>query len=132
MKTIPIPRSSASSFESLRVWHEARRLAKRIYAEAKSRAFSKDYALRDQICRAAVSAMSNIAEGFERRGDREFLHFLRIASGSAGEVRSQLYLAEDVGLLDPDVAKEIREDAARLSRQIAALMARIKTATQEG
>jgi four helix bundle protein len=116
----------APSFESLRIWHEARRLAKCVYEASNSGRFSTDFGLRDQIRRAAISIMSNIAEGFERRGDREFAHFLRIASGSAGEVRSQLYLAEDVGLLDPTEAAKLRDDAARLSRQIAALIATVR------
>jgi four helix bundle protein len=119
-------RSSPPSFESLRIWHEARRLAKRIYQLTSEQGFSRDFDLRDQIRRAAVSTMSNIAEGFERRGQREFLQFLKIAIASAGEVRSHIYIAEDVGLLDPSTAYEMREDAARLSRQIAALMAKIR------
>jgi four helix bundle protein len=119
------PISSPPSFESLRVWHEARRLAKRIYQVTNEQGFSRDFGLRDQIRRAAVSTMANIAEGFERRGDREFLRFLRIAIGSAGEVRSHSYLAEDVGLLDPAIAWDIGEDAARLSRQMTALIRKI-------
>jgi four helix bundle protein len=117
--------ASAPSFESLRIWHEARRLAKRIYEVSNGDRFSRDFGLHDQIRRAAISVMSNIAEGFERRGDREFAHFLRIANGSAGEVRSQLYLAEDVGLLHPTEAAKLRDDAARLSRQIHTLIATV-------
>jgi four helix bundle protein len=70
--------------------------------------------------------MSNIAEGFERRSDREFLQFLKVANGSAGEVRSQLYIAEDVGMLQADIAQELRQDAALLSRQIAALITKVR------
>jgi four helix bundle protein len=110
---------SAPTFESLRIWHDARRLTIKIYEVTRSSAFAQDFALRDQIRRAMLSVMSNIAEGYERGGKKEFLHFLRIAKGSAGEVRSQLYAAQDVGYLKPEVAGELRRHAASLARQIA-------------
>jgi four helix bundle protein len=111
-----------STFESLRVWHDARRLTRDIYEITKSRTFVGDRSLRDQIRRAAISVMSNIAEGCERDGAKEFLHFLRIAKGSAGEVRCQLYAAEDLGYLTPKAAGLARHRAAIVSRQIAALI----------
>jgi four helix bundle protein len=109
------------TFESLRVWHDARRLTVEIYRITQREMFGADRALRDQIRRAAISVMSNIAEGYERDGLREFLHFLRIAKGSAGEVRSQLYTAEDLGYLSPEDARRLRQQAAVISREIAAL-----------
>ena len=112
---------SSPTFESLRVWHDARNLVSRIYSLTRGSAFANDFALRDQIRRAAVSVMSNIAEGHERRGSREFVHFLAIAKGSCGEVRSQLYVAEDVGYVEPNDAAELRGAAAHLSRKIQAL-----------
>lgn len=115
----------ARSFESLRVWHEARRLTAVIYKATNSAPFARDYSLRDQARRAAISVMSNIAEGFERGARREFRRFLSIAKGSAGEVRSHLYAAEDLGLLDPAEADDLRQSAANLSRGIAALMAKL-------
>jgi four helix bundle protein len=72
--------------------------------------------------RAAISVMSNIAEGCERDGSKEFVHFLRIAKGSAGEVRCQLYAAEDLGYLSEAIASATRQQAAVLSRQIASLI----------
>lgn len=84
-------------FEDLEVWKEARRLTNRIYRMTQDAKFSKDFGLRDQIQRAVVSIMSNIAEGFERGGNQEFIQFLYIAKGSCGEVRSQLYVALDRG-----------------------------------
>ena len=79
-------------FEDLEVWKEARRLTNEVYATTRDTGFSKDFGLRDQIRRAAVSVMSNVAEGFERGGNQEFVQFLYIAKGSCGEVRSQLYV----------------------------------------
>lgn len=109
----------SSTFESLRVWHDARRLSVAIYAAARAGQFARDFGLRDQICRAAISIMSNIAEGFERGSGREFLQFLKVAKGSAGEVRSQLYAAEDLGYLEPEAAQALRKQAASIARQIA-------------
>jgi|SRR5437773_3068550 len=82
-------------FEDLEAWRVARDVAREVYLFSKREPFSRDFCLRDQICRSAVSVMSNIAEGFERDGRREFVNFLSIAKGSAGEVRSQLYIALD-------------------------------------
>ncbi|HQU82197.1 MAG TPA: four helix bundle protein [Pyrinomonadaceae bacterium] len=82
-------------FEDLEAWKMAREVTKEIYRLSKNDIFYRDYGLRDQICRASVSIMSNIAEGFERDGKKEFVNFLSIAKGSSGEVRSQLYVALD-------------------------------------
>jgi four helix bundle protein len=117
---------SSYTFESLRVWHDARRLAASIYQVTREKTFATNFGLRNQIRRAAVSVMSNIAEGYERGGRKELLRFLSIAKGSAGEVRAQLYLAEDVGHLDRDVADQLRKEAAVVSRQIAALASKVK------
>jgi four helix bundle protein len=109
------------SFESLRVWHLARRLTVQVYSVARKDSFARDFGLRDQVCRAAVSVMSNVAEGFERGSRKEFAHFLRIARGSAAEVRAQIYAAEDLGYLDPATARDLRRDALALSKQLASL-----------
>lgn len=82
-------------FEDLEAWKMAREVTKEVYRLSKNDIFYRDYGLRDQICRASVSIMSNIAEGFERDGKKEFVNFLSIAKGSSGEVRSQLYVAFD-------------------------------------
>ena len=118
--------TSVPTFESLRIWHDARRLTSRIYQVTGSQPFCTDFALRDQLRRASLSVMSNIAEGFERGGRKEFRHFLMIAKGSAGEVRSHLFAAEDVGLLESRVALQLREEVRALSRRIAALAATIR------
>lgn len=82
-------------FEDLEIWKRSRALTKRIYDCTKLREFSKDFGLKDQIRRAAISVMSNIAEGFDRSGNREFIQFLTVAKGSVAEARSQLYIAVD-------------------------------------
>ncbi len=79
-------------FEDIKAWQAARDLVSAVYRVSGRGKFEKDFGLRDQIRRASVSAMSNIAEGFERCSDREFHRFLYIAKGSAGEVRSQLFV----------------------------------------
>ena len=85
------------NFEDLEIWKDARALTREIYQLTRDSKFSKDFALRDQVRRAAVSIMSNIAEGFERGGNQEFVQFLYVAKASCGEVRSQLYVALDQG-----------------------------------
>ena len=87
--------ATVRQFEDLNVWQDARQIVSAIYTVSKVRAFNADFGLRDQIRRAAVSTMSNIAEGFERGTRKEFIQFLNIAKGSNGEVRSQLCVALD-------------------------------------
>lgn len=82
-------------FEDLEAWKTARELTNSIYQTTASGDFARDFGLRDQIRRASVSVLSNIAEGFERDGNKEFLQFLSLAKGSCGEVRAQLYIALD-------------------------------------
>jgi four helix bundle protein len=87
-------------FEDIEAWLKCRELVREMYRISRVEPFSKDYALRDQICRAAVSSMSNIAEGFSRNSDRDFAHFLDIAKGSVLEVQSLLYVALDLEYLE--------------------------------
>jgi four helix bundle protein len=90
-------------FEDLKVWQEARVLVSSVYEAAKNNAhLTRDYRFRDQITSAAVSVMSNIAEGFSRRSNREFTQFLFIAKGSCAEVQSLLYAAFDQGYVNRD------------------------------
>ena len=86
-------------FEEIKAWQEARELAKLVYGCTRKVAMSKDFGLKDQIQRAAVSVGSNIAEGFARNGNKEFSKFLWIAKGSAAEVQSQLYVAKDLSYI---------------------------------
>ena len=88
-------------FEEIEGWQKARELTRFVYQITGQEQFAKDFGLKDQIRRAAISVMSNIAEGFERDGRAEFLQFLSIAKASAGEVQSQLYIALDQGYISP-------------------------------
>src|SRR5712692_2254998 len=87
-------------FEEIEAWKKARELTKRIYALSRTGAFARDFSLRDQIRRASVSIMSNIAEGYDRSGTGEFVQFLATAKGSAAEVKCQLYVALDQKYID--------------------------------
>jgi four helix bundle protein len=89
-------------FEEIESWQMARQLSAAIYSTTNSGGFSRDFGLRDQIRRAAVSVMSNIAEGFDRGGNKEFIQFLYIAKGSAAEIQAQLYVALDAGYISPE------------------------------
>jgi four helix bundle protein len=98
-------------FEEIKVWQEARALAKMVYDVTSQGGFAKDFGLKDQIQRAAVSVGSNIAEGFARNGNKEFVKFLWIAKGSATEVQSQLYAAMDIGYIADEEFKTIYDKA---------------------
>lgn len=108
-------------FEDIEAWKKARELAKEIYAISNEGLFARDFGLRDQIRRAAVSVMSNIAEGFERGGDVEF-RFLAIAKGSAGEVKAQLYVALDAGLIDQATFDSLYKKAAETGNLVGGFM----------
>ena len=92
--------ATVQKFEDLEVWKQGRILSKEIHGITRFPEFSKDYSLKDQIGRASGSVMDNIAEGFERSGNKEFKQFLYISKGSNGEVRSQLYRALDFNYID--------------------------------
>ena len=119
-------------FEDLEAWKEARALTKGIYACSRQGAFSRDFGLRDQMTRAAVSILSNIAEGFERGGDGEFLQFLSIAKGSSGELRAQLCVAADQKYLTTEQFAELHSQAPRVSRLISGLMQYLRRSELKG
>src|SRR5438445_6940835 len=110
------------TFEDIDAWQRSRELTNLIYKVTAEGAFSKDYGLKDQIRRASVSIMSNIAEGFERSGTGEFAHFLSTAKGSAGEVRSQLYVALDQEYVTRNAFETLSNHAVEVSRMISGLM----------
>ncbi len=108
-------------FEDLITWQKARELTKNIYVVTKQGSFVKDFSLRNQIKKASVSIMSNIAEGFERGGRSEFHQFLVIAKGSCAELRSQLYVSLDVGHIDLTTFQTLDALANETSRLIGGL-----------
>lgn len=96
-------------FEDLEAWKIAREVTREIYTVTRKGEFARDFGLRDQICRSSVSIMSNVAEGFERDGDKEFVNFLSIAKGSAGETRSLLYVALDQNYISEHEFHSLRD-----------------------
>lgn len=105
-------------FEDIEAWKTARELAQSIYSVTNKNPFSRDYGLVDQIRRAAVSIMSNIAEGFESQTDKTFIRYLIIAKSSSGELRSQIYTAFDQKYISKKEFNLIYELSIRVSRQI--------------
>jgi len=110
--------TNTRTFEELPVWQKARKLTQDVYTATKQKPFCYDKGLVDQITRAAVSVMSNIAEGLERGTTSELLYFLFIAKGSAGEVRAQVYVAEDQNYISNNTAQQMRSDAKSICVQL--------------
>ncbi|MCU0502004.1 MAG: four helix bundle protein [Anaerolineae bacterium] len=117
----------AERFEELDVWQRARELTKSVYDLSALGAFARDFGLRDQMRRAAVSIMSNIAEGFESRTQALFIEFLGRARSSAGELRAQLYIALDCSYLTQDQFADAMRQAETCSKQIARLIQYLET-----
>jgi len=115
-----MPRKT-TRFEQLEVWQKSRSLAGAIYKASSQGTFARDFGLRDQLRRAAVSVMSNVAEGFGRFTRPEFRRFITIARGSAAEVQSQLYLARDLGYLSEPEHQDLNARCLEISRMLAAL-----------
>jgi four helix bundle protein len=116
-----------TNFEDLDVWKRSRELVNEIYSLTKKQRFSKDFGLVDQIRRAAVSVMSNIAEGFERGSNTEFIRFLYIAKASCGETRSHLFIAFDQGYLIEDELEKAKSFAKSVSAMIGGFIAYLRT-----
>jgi len=124
--------SKVDSFEDLNVYKQARELTNRIYDVSKNACFSKDYGLIDQIRRASVSIMSNIAEGFERGTNAEFIQLLFIAKGSCGEVRVQLSIAFDQNYIEKNTYESLVDQCRRISGMTNNLIAYLKGARYKG
>ncbi len=122
--------AKAERFEDLIVWQQARALRKEIYATSKTGPFSRDYEMRAQIRSAALSAMDNVAEGFERGSNREFVQFLNIAKGSVGEVRSALWAALDEEYLTMMEFEKLRDHALYVSRLASKLITYLQGSTR--
>ena len=121
--------ATIQQFEDLVCWQRARELTKAVYGAFRD---SKDYGFKDQIQRAAVSVMSNIAEGFERGTQQELINYLFIAKGSAGEVRSQLYVARDAGYLNMETFKYLNGLAVECSRLLQSFVVKVKSGSRRG
>jgi four helix bundle protein len=124
--------ASIVRFEEIGAWEKSRELTRQIYAITNGGKLSRDYGLRDQIRRASASIMSNIAEGFERGSNKEFVQFLFIAKGSAGEVRAQLYIALDQGYIDPPQFESLTKLTVEICRMISGLITYLVSAKKPG
>ena len=119
-------------FEDLEIWQEARELCKNVYEITSLGPFCNDFKFRDQIRASAGSAMDNIAEGFERGGNKEFHQFLSVSRGSIGEVRSQSYRAFDNNYINEEKFNELLESTDSLSRKTYNLMHHLKNSDIKG
>jgi len=113
-------------FEDLDVWREATSLAVEVYNVSKTLHLNQDFSLRDQLRRSAVSIASNIAEGKERETIPEFIRYLYIAKGSSGELKTQLFIAQRVGYIESDRAKDLTQAAERIGAKLGALIRTLK------
>ena|SRR6218665_2988809 len=120
--------SSFKSFDEILAWQKARELTKQIYLVSASPAFEKDFGLKDQIRRSSVSVMANIAEGYDRRGDKEFVRFLNIAKGSLAEVKSHLFVAVDINYITREKLDVLFLLVDEIGRLISGLIKYLKTA----
>ena len=119
-------------FEDLEIWQEARSLCQLIFDITSKEPFNKDYRFRDQIRASSGSVMDNVAEGYERSGNKEFIQFLSIAKGSCGETRSQCYRAMDFGYITEETLEELIDRTTSLNRKIAGFMAYLKKSNFKG
>jgi four helix bundle protein len=123
---------TVSYFEDLEIWKAARVLTNKLYSITNNSIFTKDFGLRDQIRRASVSIMSNIAEGYERGGNQELIQFLSIAKGSCGEVRCQLYIVGDHGYIDKNQCECLIDTCKKLSIMINNFIEYLKRSPYKG
>ena len=106
------------AFEDMDIWKEAVKIAVKIYKITSDGKMEKDFRAKDQLRAAAISISNNIAEGFEYNNNKTFLRFLLYAKGSAGELRSELFVLKEAGMIDSDGFQELHDDVKRLSRNI--------------
>ena len=121
-----------TKFEEIECWKRARELTRQVYRISNQPRFARDFGLKDQIRRASVSVMSNIAEGYDRSGTAEFVHFLATAKGSAAEVRCQLYVAADQGYLQDGDLVQLSALATETGNIIGGLMRYLRSSGYKG
>ena len=119
-------------FEDLDIWKQAREMCKSVYEITNHTMFSNDYRFCSQIRASSGSIMDNIAEGFEREGNKEFVNFLFIAKGSCGELRSQLIRANDCNYITEDEYNKLKDDALKISSGISSLIKYLKNSDLKG
>ena len=119
--------SKIERFEEIMAWQSAREVVNRIYKISQDEKFKRDYSLGDQIKRASISIMSNIAEGFSRQSRKEFIQFLFIAKASAAEVQSQLYIAMDQGYIIEKEFKEIYDKVEETAKLLSKFITYLKS-----
>ena len=119
-------------FEDIVAWQKARELTRKVYAHSKTGVFAKDFGLRDQIQRASVSIMGNVAEGYDRGGDKEFIQFLSVSKGSCGEVKSHLYVALDQQYINSPQFNQLYNSADEVGRLLGGFMAYLKQSDLRG
>lgn len=124
--------ASIKQFEDLNIWKKARELTNAIFKLTEKGKFAKDFSLKDQILSSSGSVMDNIAEGFERNSRLEFIQFLSIAKGSAGETRSQIIGALDFGYINEDEWKPVYEQARKLGQMIGNLISYLNRSQIKG
>ncbi|MCB2221606.1 MAG: four helix bundle protein [Bacteroidetes bacterium] len=124
--------ASFEKFEDINAWAKSRELSRKIFLITTNKLFKSAHALAWQINKSAGSIMDNIAEGFERGGNKEFIQFLAIAKGSTAELRSQLYRAFDHGLIQQNEQEELFNSASEISKMINGLIKYIKSSNHKG
>ena len=124
--------ATIKKFEEIEAWKKSRVLANQIFDLSLNTELKKDFALRDQLNRSTGSIMDNIAEGFERGSKKEFMHFLYISKGSAGEVRAQLYRLLDRGYIDNEKFQDLKNKIQEISKILAGLIKYLKETELQG
>ena len=119
--------ATISKFEDIIAWQKALELSDLIYAHSNKDIFSKDFGLKDQMRRVSVSVVSNIAEGFEREGNNQFIYFLLVAKASAGELRAQLYIARNQKYISQTDFDQLNNKVLEVSKTISGFISYLRT-----